>query len=235
MFKKLKKKTIQAVATLDLRQYTPKALEGIGKIRAVAMVILPENPSVEFVEAYSKIDKSAIAGEIYLPMTGKLCTVNGSAVINNETVLPDSIYMVNGLVVIGDIDEAKRANFAVNGMLVKKKGSSVNITSANGAVIEADFDENNIKIFDGQYNIDMNFVRCVEKGVWIIVDGRAFIEKDVTEEAIVEKDIHFIVDGKIICSKEIMGCILSRAIVDGKVLTYEEYGTIKEEHGKHKK
>lgn len=235
MFKRLKKKTIQAVATLDLRQYTPKALEGISKIRAVATIILPENPSAEFVEAYSKISKSAVAHELHLPASGKICTVNGSAVISNETVLPDSIYMVNGLVLVGDIDESKRANFAVNGMLIKKKGSCVNITSANGAVVEADFDENNVKMFDGQYNIDMNFIRCVEKGVWIIVDGKMFIEKDVTEEAIIEKDVHFIADGKIICGKEIMGCILSRAIVDGKVMTYEEYESFEAERRRYKK
>lgn len=235
MFKKLKKKTIQAVATLDLRQYTPKALEGIDKIRAVTTIILPENPSAEFIEAYSKINKSAVANELHLPASGKICTVNGSAVINNETVSHDSIYMVNGLVLIGNIDESKRANFIVNGMLVKKKGSAVNIISANGAVVEADFDEHNIKMFDSQINIDMNFIRCVEKGVRIISDGKMFIEKNVTEEAIIEKDIYFIADSKVICCKEIMGCVLSRGIFDSKVMTYEEYESFEAEHRKRRK
>lgn len=51
-----RKQTIQAQTLLDLRDYTPQALENIKAIQAVALLILPENPTSEFIEAFSKIN-----------------------------------------------------------------------------------------------------------------------------------------------------------------------------------
>lgn len=55
------KKKIEAVSVLDLRNYTPQALRKISSIQAVSTILLPENPSPAFAEAYADITKGAIA------------------------------------------------------------------------------------------------------------------------------------------------------------------------------
>lgn len=61
MFKNIfkRKQVISARSVLDLRDYTPEALREIKSIEAVATLILPENPSPEFMEAFSKIHLEA--------------------------------------------------------------------------------------------------------------------------------------------------------------------------------
>ena len=49
------KKKIEAVSVLDLRNYTPQALRKISSIQAVSTILLPENPSPAFAEAYADI------------------------------------------------------------------------------------------------------------------------------------------------------------------------------------
>ena len=58
------KKKIEAVSVLDLRNYTPQALRKISSIQAVSTILLPENPSPAFAEAYADITKGAIAQEV---------------------------------------------------------------------------------------------------------------------------------------------------------------------------
>lgn len=55
------KKKIEAVSVLDLRNYTPQALRKISSIQAVSTILLPENPSPAFAEAYAVITKGTIA------------------------------------------------------------------------------------------------------------------------------------------------------------------------------
>lgn len=55
------KKKIEAVSVLDLRNYTPQALRKISSIQAVSTILLPENPSPAFAEAYADITKGTIA------------------------------------------------------------------------------------------------------------------------------------------------------------------------------
>lgn len=63
------KKKIEAVSVLELRNYTPQALRKISSIQAVSTILLPENPSPAFAEAYADITKGAIAQEVFAPTT----------------------------------------------------------------------------------------------------------------------------------------------------------------------
>ena len=228
-----KKKSISAVATLDLRQYTPEALNEIKSINAVALILLPENPSPEFVSAYAQIKKSAVAQELKLPADATVRAINGSSYLNNNSAATNSIYMVNGMLIAGMIDEEKNVSFIVNGTVIVKKGSAIRPISVNGELIEADFDENNVKIFQNRVEIDPGFIRCAEQGVFLVAGNRIIIDKDVTEDAIIEKDIHFVAGNKIVCSKELFGCIQNRAQVGNKIITHEEYESENKKYGKH--
>ena len=53
------KKKIEAVSVLDLRNYTPQALRKISSIQAVSTILLPENPSPAFAEAYADITQGS--------------------------------------------------------------------------------------------------------------------------------------------------------------------------------
>ena len=74
MFKNIfkKKQAIHAQAVVDLRDYTPQALSNIKVIEAVALLILPENPSNEFIEAFSKIKLDAVGFKLNLPSDKKI-------------------------------------------------------------------------------------------------------------------------------------------------------------------
>ncbi|MCH5191790.1 MAG: hypothetical protein J1F23_06450 [Oscillospiraceae bacterium] len=229
-----KKKSISAVPTLDLRQYTPEALNEIRSISAVALILLPKNPSPEFVSAYAQIKKSAVAQELNVSADATINSINGSAILNNNSAAPNSIYMVNGMLIAGMIEAERNVSVIVNGTVIVKKGSAIRPISVNGEVFETDFDENNIIMFDKKLEIDKNFIRCAKQGVFVVVDNKIIIDKDVTEDEIIEKDIRFAVGNKIICSKELFGCIQNRAHVGNKIITHEEYYEFeKKKYGKH--
>ncbi len=76
------KKKIEAVSVLDLRNYTPQALRKISSIQAVSTILLPENPSPAFAEAYADITKGAIAQEVFAPMD-KVAQYNGLNVLGS--------------------------------------------------------------------------------------------------------------------------------------------------------
>lgn len=229
----LKRKTaISALSTLDLRRYTPEALGQIKSIRAVALILLPENPDPEFVSAYAQIKKGAIARELNLSVDTAILSGNGLTVLNNNSVVQNSIYITNGMLLAGMIDKEKNISVIVNGMVIVKKGSAVYPISVNGEFIETDFDENKVKTFSNELKIDQSFIRCTEKGVFLIVGNRLIIDKDVTEDAIIEKDIRFAAGNLIVCSKELFGCIQNRANVGNKIITHEEYLSYKKKYGR---
>ncbi len=78
MFKNIfrKKQAIHAQSVVDLRDYTPEALSNIKVIEAVALLILPENPTSEFIEAYSKIHLDAVAMTLNLSNDKKIAMYN---------------------------------------------------------------------------------------------------------------------------------------------------------------
>ena len=91
------KKKIEAVSVLDLRNYTPQALRKISSIQAVSTILLPENPSPAFAEAYADITKGAIAQEVFAPMD-KVAQYNGLNVLGS-TLPEGAICLCNGMTV----------------------------------------------------------------------------------------------------------------------------------------
>ena len=91
------KKKIEAVSVLDLRNYTPQALRKISSIQAVSTILLPENPSPAFAEAYADITKGAIAQEVFAPMD-KVAQYNGLNVLGS-TLPEGAICLCNGMTI----------------------------------------------------------------------------------------------------------------------------------------
>lgn len=221
MFKNFfkKKQSIHAQSVVDLRDYTPQALNNIKVIEAVALLILPENPSDEFIEAFSKIKLDAVGFKLNLASDKKIAMFNGVTSLSNVKLADNTVGVFNGIIVVGKMIE--NAQYIANGIVLKKIGLQNNgqCLMENGLIFEMDFDENKVKLFSNKIDVDASFIRNVQDGTLIAAGDTIIFNNDVTEEIIVEKNIQFFAGNKIKCSKTIKGCVQARSCVGNKIVT----------------
>lgn len=221
MLKKLfkRKQVISARSVLDLRDYTPEALNGIKSIEAVATLILPENPTPEFMEAFSKIHLDAVGGQFNVAKDKKIVTING--IKNSSDIsLPNNCFAVMiGIIILGRPIKGENIEYALNGIVLKKKGiqNEAKCVAENGIVYEMDFDEDKMKFFSNKVEVDADFIRNLEVGTLVAAGNTITISADVTEEAIVNNDIKFFAGNSINCSKSIKSCVQARSVVGNKI------------------
>lgn len=223
MFKNIfkRKQVINAQSVVDLRDFTPKALEEIKSINAVAIVILPENPTSEFIEAYSKIHLNAVAMTLNLANDKKIAMFNGVTSLSSISLADNTVGVFNGIVIMGRAIENNNAQYIVNGIMLKKIGLQNNsqCLMENGLIFEMDFDENKVKLFTNKIEIDASFIRNVQDGTLIASGDTITLSNDITEEIIVEKNIQFFAGNSIKCSKNIKGCVQARSCVGNKIVS----------------
>lgn len=222
MFKNIfkKKQSIHAQSVVDLRDYTPQALNNIKVIEAVALLILPENPSNEFIEAFSKIKLDAVGFKLNLPRDKKVAMFNGVTSLSSVKLSDNTVGVFNGIVIIGQMLENENAQYIVNGIVLKKIGLQNNgqCLMENGLIFEMDFDENKVKLFSNKIEIDASFIRNVQDGTLIAAGDTIVFNNDITEEIIVEKNVQFFAGNKIKCNKDIKGCVQARSCVGNKIV-----------------
>ncbi len=223
MFKNIfkKKQAIHAQAVVDLRDYTPQALSNIKVIEAVALLILPENPSSEFIEAFSKIELSAVGFKLNLPSNKKIAMFNGVTSLSNVKLADNTVGVFNGIVIVGQMIENENAQYIVNGIVLKKIGLQNNSQCLleNGLIFEMDFDENKVKLFSNKIEIDASFIRNVQDGTLIAAGDTIIFNDDISEEIIIEKNLQFFAGNIIKCNKNIKGCVQARSCVGNKIVT----------------
>lgn len=222
MFKNIfkKKQAIHAQSVVDLRDYTPQALNNIKVIEAVALLILPENPSNEFIEAFSKIQLDAVGFRLNLPSDKKVVMFNGVTSLSSVKLADNTVGVFNGIVIIGQMLENENAQYIVNGIVLKKIGlqNSSQCLMENGLIFEMDFDENKVKLFSNKIEIDASFIRNVQDGTLIAAGDTILFNNDITEEMIVKKNVQFFAGNKIKCNKDIKGCVQARSCVGNKIV-----------------
>lgn len=223
MFKNIfkSKQSIEAQTVVDLRDYTPQALSNIKSIKAVALLVLPENPSGEFIEAFSKIKLEAIGFKLNLPIEKKIAMFNGVTSLSNIKLTDNTVGIFNGIVIVGNMIENQNAQYIINGIVLKKLGLHNNgqCLMENGLIFEMDFDENKVKLFSNKIDIDASFIRNVQDGMLIATGDTITFSNDVTEEIIVEKNVQFFAGNKIKCNKNIKGCVQARSCVGNKIVS----------------
>mgnify|MGYP003299830791 CR=1 FL=1 len=207
-FTKPEEGVIKAAASLDLRNYTPESLRNIKGIKAVAVVLLPENASDEFNEAYNAIPKMAVAAEVRAAADAKVESYNGKTVINAQTVSDNSICLINGVAVIMDIGDMK-CKAMINGELYIQKGSNVEILTSNGKVHILDFKA--VKSFTS-IDINSDFIKASETGTLIIANNIS-IDSSVTNEMLIESGMLFAAN-EIICPESVYGTVANKALAD---------------------
>ena len=223
MFKNIfkKKQAIHAQAVVDLRDYTPLALSNIKVIEAVALLILPENPTPEYVEAFSKIHLDAVALTLNLSNDKKIAMFNGVTSLSSINLADNTVGIFNGIVIMGHAIKNENAQYIVNGIMLKKIGLQHNgkCLMENGLIFEMDFDENKVKLFTNKIEIDSSFIRNVEEGTLIASGDTITLLEDITEEIIIQKNVHFFAGNMIKCGKNIKGCVQARSCVGNKIVS----------------
>lgn len=211
------KKNIKAVSTLDLRNYTPKALSKIGSITACAIVLLPENPTPEFMEAFSKIKQTAVGFIINTDNKKTVSSFNGINIVSGNDINDNCVCLCNGVTFIHSTNHLNNAEFIFNGMVIKKSGSSYNCLTNNGSVVEWDYDETKIKKYIDSIDVDAMFLRNCEDDTVIASVNKINLADDITEEDIVSRNIRFVAVNEVVCNSSIYGCVASRSAVVNKV------------------
>ncbi len=206
-------------AFIDLRSFSPQALKKIKSITNVALVMLPENPTPEFSEAYSEIKKINVASET--SVSGNACIFNGMSLLTKEDIADGSLIVCNGLTIIRDMPEEKNIKVIVNGVLIKSPSANLNIIKINGTTYNIDDDAKIVKS-NSALTIDENFINNLSDKTAIVNCGKVYIEDTVSESMLRNKGVVFYDVVQITAKKELHGYIYANSFGVKKVCTYEE-------------
>ncbi len=197
--------------TVDLRNFTPEALNKIEEISNVVDVILPKDMSVEFAEAYGNIKKSKVVQEIHLANNQKICTFNGAVTITENDIIKNTFLKTNGLLVVRNMPEEMNLSVMVNGLLVKTKSSKINIEKLNGLKVEIDDDASIITSMQ-RVDIDKYFIEGINDKTVILDIDRVEIKNDVTIDMLKNKNVFFVDIKHIFAPKELHGYINANSV-----------------------
>ncbi|MBQ7860970.1 MAG: hypothetical protein IJ349_02050 [Clostridia bacterium] len=210
---------IRNQASVDLRSFTPEALKKIKSIMNVHLIMLPENPTPEFTEAYTSIEKTNVMTEINV--SGNASIFNGMTILTKNDLAANSLVVCNGFTVLRDIPAEMNIRVIINGSLVKSPDAFIEALKINGTIYKIDNDANIIRPV-AEIDLDRNFMNNIKAKTVILSCGKATISDEVTEEMLSEKQIKFIAARKIIARKELHGYIQANSEGVGKILTTEE-------------
>lgn len=206
-------------ASVDLRSFTPEALKKIKSIMNVHLIMLPENPTPEFTEAYTSIKKTNIMTEINV--SGNASVFNGMTILTKDDLAKDSLVVCNGFTVLRDIPAEMNIRVIINGSLIKSSDVFVEAVKINGTIYKIDDDANIIRSVT-EIDFDRNFIDNIKSKTVIISCGKITVSDEITEEMLSEKQVRFIAVEKIIARKELHGYIQANSEGVRKVITAEE-------------
>lgn len=204
-------------AVVDLRNFTARALGKIKLIQDVAVVILPEEMSDDFAEAYTSIKKIDIAKEVQLKKQTIINIINGFADIDKTSVAKDSVIVCNGTLIAKDIPEDFNIGLIVNGAVLKHQSAYITIISLNGQCTDIPDGYtllNSVTVME----IDKNALINMKKKTMIAAVARLYFKDDVTEELLKEKEVIFRAVSKIFAPEKLHGYITSNSSSIGKLL-----------------
>lgn len=220
---KRKKETTMAKitnqVTVDLRNYSPEALKKIKSIKNAVHIILPENPSPEFSEAYAQIKKINVVDETTTP--GNACIFNGVANLTKKDLSENNIVICNGNAILRDIPKEMNIKVKVNGSLIKSPSAFVEIIKINGSSYEID-DDARLILSMTELNIDEVFLRNTDDKTAIVSCGKVIIDDEITDGMLSEKGVKFYNVGQIVARKELHGYIQTNSFSVGLVQTKED-------------
>lgn len=210
------KKNIINESALDLRHYSPKALEKAEIINA-ALVIFPEHPSEELMMAYGNVKTKNIAATINVPDNRKIAGFKGATVLSKENITQGAIHIVNGLTVIKHIETDEPIEIIASGITIYSKNTNMNFLSQNGIIHGVPFEIEDAKIFSSDAKIDSLFIENLNDYTVVAAGNSIIIYNDVTIEMLKKKQIHFAAGNNIKCSYDILGYVQTIATAGNKI------------------
>lgn len=201
------------IPVLDLRNTSVEALNEIEEIKNVAMMILPENPSVEFSTALAKIPQHNVACSISLPADAAIKQSNGQVELTPATLKQEGIIIISGQAVVTGTVEECNASLIVNGQFIHPKSSSFNIISCNGQSLAFDYEQ--YVMFNDDMSIDADMMDLMENKTFFLCNGDISFKKDVTLEMLKEKRPCFLFNGDVKCQKNIAAYLKLNASING--------------------
>ena len=186
---------------LDLRKMSVEEARQIEKITNVAALLLPDDGDPELRSAIAAIPKKNVACVVPVPSQVPNSVRNGIYIGTKEDLSKDQILIVNGAGVISDCPAESRARFIVNGMMVRKKGTDLNILEINGLNVFFDF-ENVVTQLEG-LEVDRDLLEFSENKTLFLSVDEMKISEDVSKELLLEKQPYFVSVAEIRCAKEI--------------------------------
>lgn len=215
-FNRNKKKNVINEALLDLRKFTPQALENVAQINS-ACVIFPENPSDEFMSAYGNIKVKNVASTLNLPVDKKFVTFNGDVVLSQANYTENAIHMINGLCIIEKIESENPVEIFSNGETVYDGSTKINFIMQNGDCVKIPFEIKDSKVFPTNVKIDSLFVENLKDNTVVAAGTSMVIYNDVSLELLKSKQIYFVAGTKIKCDAGILGYIQTIATAGVKI------------------
>lgn len=215
-FNRNKKKHIINSAILDLRKYTPQALENVKMINA-ACVIFSNNPSEELMTAYGNIRTKNIAKTLNLDEDKKIVSFNGTTLLNQTNYTENAIHMTNGICVIQKIESDNPIEVFSNGLTIYDPNVRMNFIVQNGLSIKIPFGINDAKIFSADALIDSQFIENISDNTVVVAGANMVISREITLDLLKSKHIYFVAGAKIKCDSSILGYIQTIATAGKKI------------------
>lgn len=215
MFFNRKNKVINE-SVLDLRKYTPQALENVRMLNC-SCVIFSENPSEELMTAYGNISVKNVSATLNLPDDKKIVLFNGATTLNQANYTENAIHMINGAGVIGKIESENPVEIFSNGLTVYDGGTKINFIMQNGACVKAPFEIKDVKLFSTDAKVDSLFVENLKDNTVVAAGTSMVIYNDVSLELLKSKQIYFVAGTKIKCDADILGYIQTIATAGVKI------------------
>lgn len=211
-----KRKSVINETVLDLRKYTPQALENV-KLLNTCCVIFSENPSEDLMTAYGNIKTKNVAATLNLPDDKKIITYNGITVLNQSNYTENAIHLINGLGVIQKIESTEPIEIYSNGFIVYDGSTKIKFIMQNGTCVKTPFEIQDVKTFTADVKIDSLFVESLKNNTVVIAGNDIVIYNDITLELLKEKQIYFAAGNKIKCNYNILGYIQTIATAGKKI------------------
>jgi hypothetical protein len=215
--KKGSNKTVINVAILDLRNYTPSALGKINMINC-ATVILPTNPTDEFMEAYAGIKVKNIATTISLDKEVKISFLDGIDDLQKNNVDNNTVYIVSGVTAIRIPYSEKPLRVISSGVVIYEKDANVDFIYQSGVAVSVDFTIEHIKSFPNKATIDNNFIEILKENTVVLCGNKLTFANDVNADTLLSKNLFFVSGNEIISSKEIYSVIQSISTVGNRYI-----------------
>lgn len=215
-FNRNKKKNVINAALLDLRKYTPQALENVRTINS-ACVILPENPSEELMTAYGNIKVKNVASTLNLPDDKKFVMLNGVTALGQANYTENAVHMLNGVGIIEKIESGNPVEVISNGVTVHDCTTKINFIMRNGVCVESPFEIKDSKLFATDAKIDSLFVENLKDNTVVAAGANMVIYNDVSLELLKSKQIYFVAGAKIKCAANMLGYIQTIATAGEKI------------------